>query len=396
MIGIGRLPLAYSVRNAGARRTRTLLTVAVLALVVLAVTLMLSLVSGIRHTIVQTGSPDNFIVIRKGATNDGSSMVPIDAYRDIRYLPGILTDPSSGEPLASPEMVIQPFFYKEDGGRENVLVRGVKPIAFAVHDNVHVVEGRPPRPSSGEAVVGRAVARRYPGTRLGSELAFGRRRWKVVGILEAGGSAFESEVWVDVNDLWNDANRSIYSGIRIKADRGPQREELVRRIDSDGRWALEAKPEMDYYREQSESANFVYGLTLALAAIMGLGATFGAANTMFAAVQSRTAEIGTLRALGFSRRAILVSFLTESVAIALSGLVVGSLLGIAATAALTWWMHGIAFNLATFTTAVVTLRITPANLLSVLLLAVALGIAGAILPARRAASLSPAEALRRA
>lgn len=395
-MGAGRLPLAYSLRSAGARRTRTLLTVAVIALVVLAVTLMLSLVSGIRHTLVETGSPDNLIVIRKGATNDGSSIVPVDAVRAIRYLPGIVVDPVSGEPLVSPELVVQPFFYKEDGGRENVLVRGVKPVAFLVHDNVRVVEGRVPRTSAGEAVVGRAVLARYSRAQLGGEIAFGRRRWTVVGILEAGGSAFESEVWVDVDDLRSDASRSFYSGVRVKTERGPERQELLRRIEGDARWALEAKPEMDYYREQSESANFVYGLTLALAVIMGLGATFGAMNTMFAAVQSRTAEIGTLRALGFSRRAILVSFLTESLAIALAGFVVGSMLAVATTAALTWWMRGIAFNLVTFTTAVVNLRITPGNMLAVLLLTVVLGLVGALLPARRAARLSPVEALRKA
>lgn len=391
----GRLPLSYSLRSALVRRTRTLLTVAVIALVVLAFTLMLSLVTGIRRTLVETGSPDNLIVIRKGATNDGSSILPIEAYQAIRYFVGIATDPASGEPLVSPEMVIQPFFYKEDGGRENVLVRGLKPIAFTVHDKVRIAEGRVFRPSSGEVVVGRGVAARYAGARLGAELAFGHHRWKVVGVLEAGGSAFESEVWVDVNDLWSDANRSTYSGLRIRALPGAEREALVRRIGSDGRWALEAKPEVDYYREQSESASFLYGLTVALAAIMGLGASFGAMNTMFAAVQSRIAEVGTLRALGFPRRAILAAFVAESLAMALAGFVTGSLLAIGATLALTWWLRGVAFNLATFTTAVVTLQVTRDNLLAAFFLSLLLGFAGAYLPARRAARLSPAEALRR-
>ena len=301
------IPLSYSVRSAFQRRTRTLLTVAVIALVVLAVTVMMSLVSGIQRTLVTTGEPDNFIVLRKGATNDGASMVPIDAYRTVRYFPGIASDAATGEPLVSPEMVVQPFFYRADGGRENVLVRGVRPVAFAVHKNVRIAQGRAPRSSSGEALVGRAVAARYPAAALGGELRFGRRAWKVVGILEAGGSSFESEVWVDATDLWSDANRAVYSGLRVKVAPGSDGSAFVRRVDRDGRLALEAKPEIDYYRDQSESSSFLFGLTVGLAVIMGVGASFGAMNTMFAAVRSRTTEIGTLRALGFSRRSILVS-----------------------------------------------------------------------------------------
>ena len=387
------IPLSYSLRSVFQRRTRALLTVVVMALVVLAVTVMLSLVSGIRRTLVATGEADNLIIIRKGATNDGSSMLPIEAYRAVAYFPGIASGPD-GEPLVSPEMVIQPFFYRPDGGRENVLVRGVRPVAFAVHRNVHIREGRAPRSSSGEAAVGRAVAARYA-VRLGGDVRFGRRVWKVVGILEAGGSSFESEVWVDVNDLWNDANRSIYNGLRVKVAPGSDPQVLVRRVAADPRWTLEAKPEIDYYREQADSANFLFRLTLALGLIMGIGASFGAMNTMFAAVKSRTAEIGTLRALGFSRRSILISFVTEALAIALAGFAVGVLMAIATTLGINALMKGVAINLMTFTTATVDLRVSATSALQVLLLATLLGLAGGFLPARHAARLSPVEALRR-
>jgi putative ABC transport system permease protein len=389
------IPLSYTLRSVLHRRTRTLLTVAVMALVVLAVTVMLSLVSGIRRTLVETGESDNLIVMRKGATNDGGSMVPIDAYRAVQYFPGIAVDPRTREPLVSPEMVVQPFFYRADGGRENVLVRGVRPVAFAVHRNVHIVEGRAPHSSSGEAVVGRAVAQRYPGTRLGSEMHFGRHVWKVVGVLEAGGSSFESEVWVDVNDLWNDANRAIYTGLRVKIAPHADPAELIRRIGSDARWALEAKPEIDYYREQAESADFLFTLTVALGVIMGVGASFGATNTMFASVKSRVTEIGTLRALGFSQGSILVSFLAEALSIALAGFVLGLLLAVVATVAITAALHGVAINLMTFTTATVGLHVSAQNALLALLLALLLGFAGGVAPARRAARLSPVEALRR-
>lgn len=387
------LPLSYSLRSVLARRTRTALTVAVMALVVVAVAVMLSLANGIRRTLVETGEPDNLIVLRKGATNDGASMVPIEAYRALRFFPGIAAD-AEGEPMASPEMVVQPFFHLPGGGRENVLVRGIERSAFEVHRHVRITSGRAPRASSGEALVGKAIAARYPDAQVGGTLRFGRHDWKVVGVLESGGSAFESEVWVDVHDLWNDANRSVYSGIRVKVAPGSDPAELVARIDGDARWALEAKPEVDYYREQAESANFLFGLTVVLALIMGVGASFGAMNTMFAAVKSRTTEIGTLRALGFSRRSILASFVAESLAIAAGGFAVGIALAIGATIGITLALRGVAVSLMTFSTAAIALRISSVEVIATLALSLALGLAGGILPALRAARLSPVEALR--
>ncbi len=218
-------------------------------------------------------------------------------------------------------------------------------------------------------------------------------RWSA--ILAAGGSSFESEVWVDVNDLWNDANRAIYTGLRLKTTPGSDPRDLQRRIAGDARWTLEAKPEIDYYREQADSANFLLSLTLVLGSIMGVGASFGAMNTMFAAVQSRITEIGTLRALGFSRRSISISFLAESLAIALGGFVVGLPLAAGAAFAINSGLHGVAINLRTFTTATVALSVSIENAAFALLLAVILGVAGGLLPARQAARLSPVEALRR-
>ena len=151
------LPLGYPLRSLAQRRLRTGLTVAVVALVVIATTLFLGLVSSLRRTLVTSGSPDNLVVMRKGADNDGSSAVPLEAYQALRYFEGVAQD-TEGEPLVSPEIVVQPFFYTEDGGRENVLVRGVDVQALAVHDEVHIAEGRMLTPSLGEAVVGRGVA----------------------------------------------------------------------------------------------------------------------------------------------------------------------------------------------------------------------------------------------
>lgn len=391
------LPLSYSVRSLFARRLRTGLTVGVIALVVIATTLFLSLITSLRRTLVTTGDARNLIVMRKGSSNDGSSQLSLQALQDIRFFDGIARGPDES-PLISPELVVQPFFWRNDGGRENVLVRGVEPeLALQVHDEVRILEGRVFRPSSGEALVGSGVAGRYRGARLGDTLEFGRGRWKVVGLFESGGSSFESEVWVDARELANDAKRTLpYSSFRLRVADGADRDALIRRIDGDPRHALEALPEVDYYAEQAESANTLYALVIGLAAMAGIGAVFGATNTLFAAVQARTAEIGTLRAIGFSRGAILTSFLAESIVTAGLGFAVGAAIAWGLGAAVSSALGGIGFGAATFTTNVVQLRVGAPDLVAALGLALAIGLLGGLAPARRAARLRPVEALRKA
>ena len=391
------LPLSYSLRSLFARRLRTALTVAVIALVVVAATLFLSLISSLQRTLVATGDERNLIVMRKGSSNDGSSQLTLEALQDIRFFDGIARD-SSGEPLLSPELVVQPFFYREDGVRENVLVRGVEPGAsLAVHPDVRLAEGRMFQPSSGEAVVGLGVAGRYRGAALGDELEFGRGRWKVVGVFDSGGSSFESEVWVDARELANDAKRTLpYSSFRLRVADGGDLEALARRIGDDPRHALEAQVETEYYEKQAESANTLYALVVGLAVLSGIGAAFGATNTLYAAVQARTAEIGTLRAIGFSRGSILRSFLVESLVTALLSFVIGALIAAALGFAVSRALGGIGFAAATFTTNVIQLRVGPSDLLAALCFALAVGLLGGIAPARRAAQLRPVEAIRKA
>ncbi len=390
------LPLSYSVRNLRARPGRSVMTASVVALVVVACSLFLGLISSLKRTIVSTGNAMNLVVMRKGADNDGSSQVSLEAYQAIRFFDGIGRD-AQDRPLASPELVVQPFLRTKDGGRENVLVRGVEPVALAVHDQVHVTEGRMFTPSSREAVVGRGVLGRYEGATLGSDLKMGRGTWKVVGILDADGSSFESEVWVDVRELGNDAKRFFpYSGVRLRVASAADLEPLMRRIDDDPRYALAAQRETDYYTKQSESANSLYILVVGIAVLAGIGAGFGASNTMYAAVQARTAEIGTLRALGFSRAAILSAFEIEALALSVIGFLIGAGCAIGLSALLGVLLGGVAFGAATFTTNVITLRVGSADLLGALLLACAIGIVSGLGPAWRAARMRPIEALRKA
>ncbi len=389
------VPLAYNVRNLVVRRWTTAFTMGGIALVVAATMLLAALVGGLQRMLISTGEPDNLVVLRKGATSDGSSQVTRDAAQALRALAGVAHE-ASGEPLASRELVNQPFLRTRAGGRENVLVRGVEPIAFRVHRGVRIVEGRPFRPNLGEVVIGRGAMLRYAPGGVGTELAFGRRRWTVVGVFDAGGTAFDSEIWADVNDVQDDTRREGFSGLRLRLAPGADPGAIVRRIEADGRFTLEAKPEVAYYEEQAETANTLYVLVLTLAVVMSTGAVFGALNTMYAAVASRTAEIGTLRALGFGRGAILASFLTESLLLAAGGLVVGAALAALAVFAINTLLSGVQFSMMTFTVATVLLRLSPGGALLGLAFAAAIGMLGGLAPAWRAALLRVVDALHRA
>ncbi|HJW67788.1 MAG TPA: ABC transporter permease [Candidatus Binatia bacterium] len=388
------VPLSYNVRNLLVRRWTSAFTAGGIALVVAATMLLAALVSGLKQMLVSAGEADNVVVMRKGATNDGSSAVPRDAAQTIRSLTGIARG-DGWMPLASPELVNQPFMRTADGGRENVLVRGVEPVAFDVHRRVKLVAGRLFAPNLGEVVVGVDAARRY-GAGLGRQIQFGRRHWTVVGIFDSGGTAFDSEIWADVSDIQDDTRREGYSGVRVKMAPGADVGELKRRVESDGRFTLEVKPESTYYDEQAESANALYILVLTLAGVMGAGATFGALNTMYAAVASRTPEIGTLRALGFGRGSILLSFLAESLLLALAGLVSGAVLAGLAIFAVNTLLSGVAFSMMTFTVATVLLSPSIGGLLLGVAFAGVIGVLGGLGPACRAAHLPVIDALRHA
>jgi putative ABC transport system permease protein len=388
------VPLSYNVRNLLVRRWTSAFTAGGIALVVAATMLLSALVSGLKQMLVSAGESDNVVVMRKGATNDGSSAVPRDAAQTIRSLTGIARG-ADGTPLASPELVNQPFMRTAAGGRENVLVRGVEPVAFAVHRRVKLVEGRVFTPNLGEVVVGVDAARRYQAG-LGRKIEFGRRRWTVVGIFDSGGTSFDSEIWADVTDIQDDTRREGYSGVRLTMAPGADVGEIKRRIESDGRFTLEVKPESTYYDEQAESANALYILVLTLATIMGAGATFGALNTMYAAVASRTPEIGTLRALGFGRGSILLSFLAESLLLALAGLVTGAVLAGIAILAINTLLSGVAFSMMTFTVATVLLSPSIGGALLGVAFAALIGVLGGLGPAWRAAHIPVVDALRHA
>lgn len=389
------LPLRYSTAHLRSSPGRSVATAAVVALVVLATALFTGLVSGLERTLVATGSERNLVVLRKGASNDGGSLVTLEDYRRLRLLPGIARD-AAGDPLVSPELVVEPSFARPDGRRENVLVRGVQPVALAVHDEVRLSRGRMLRPSAGEAVVGRGALERYGLGGIGSTVRFGRGAWRIVGVFESGGTAFESEVWVDARELANDTRRpQPYSGLRIRVAPDADPALLARRIADDPQAVLQAEPETDYYEDQAEVADALRVIVVGLALLAGTAAAFGAANTLYASVHARRREIGTLRALGFPRAAIRRAVLTESLVLCLAGFAVGASASVGVSALLDRWLTGVAFEVA-FATQSVALEVGVRDLALSLGIVVAIALLGGFFPARRAARLIPAEALRRA
>jgi putative ABC transport system permease protein len=290
---------------------------------------------------------------------------------------------------------VQPYGFTRWGSRESAQVRGVEAAAFELHDEVVITRGRRLRPSSGEAIVGSKAAARYAGAELGGRLALGNSTWNVVGIFDAGGSALEAEVWVDARQLASDAKRpSPYSSLRLRVAEGADASALIRRIEADPRFPLAASVESEYYAKQAASTDALYVVVGGLAVLAGIGAAFGATNTFYAAVQARTREIGTLRALGFSRAAIALSFLFEATLTALAGFALGCLLAQLGVAAIARFVGDVS-SFGLDGTALVALRVRAPDLAAALALALAVGLGGALPPALRAARLRPIEALRK-
>lgn len=388
------LPLKYNLRSLLVRKMTTLATAGGVALVIAVTILLLSLVAGLRHMLIATGHPDKLVVLRKGASSDAMSFVTREALQALRYLPGVAQSPE-GDPLVSPEFISQPLLPTKNGGQEIVLMRGVTPMGFRVHEAIDIIDGRMPRSSVNEAIVGAAAAQRYHGVGIGDAIQFGTFKWVVVGVFSANGAAFESEIWLGLGDPFSDSTRRGCSSVRLSIAPGADQDALIRRIAEDPRISLFAQSETAYYEEQAAGAKMLYALTATLALIMGIGAVFGAMNTMFAAVTHRTAEIGALRAIGFSRSALLLSFVTESVCLALLGYIAGVVLGIGLLMVVNQILQGIAFQLPSFSTVVVRLRLSPASLVIALGLSLLMGVVGGFFPARRAAKLQVIEALRR-
>jgi putative ABC transport system permease protein len=380
----------YNLRSMTVRRGTAAMTAMGIAMVVAVFVMTMAIAQGFRGALVASGSNENAILLRKGATSETVSGVLRSQLPIIEAMPQVARA-SDGHPLASPELVVIIALPRvTDGAPANVPVRGVGPLAFEIRNSLHFVEGRRFAPGTREVNVGRQAVNRFRGVALGNELKFGSASWKIVGIFEADGASFESEVWGDVDLMQPAFQRNGYQSVTLKLVAASAFDSLQATIGGDPRLDLKGYPEQDYYEGQSETTGTlmrVFGIFVTT--ILSIGAVFGAMNTMYAAVAYRTREIGTLRALGFSQVRIVAAFLVESVALALIGGAIGCILALP--------VHGVstgALNMTSFTELAFKFRITPALLGLGMVFSALMGAVGGLLPALRAARIPVARALR--
>lgn len=386
-----KLPLAYVARNLWVRRLTTVLTAGGMALVVFVFAAVLMLDAGLRATLVATGSDLNVLFIRKGAQTEVQSGVARDQAALIESLPQVARD-AEGRPLVSKEVVVLNSLTKVDTGRRsNVPVRGVTPMGLQLRPHVKVVDGRLFRPGSSEIIVGAAVARQFAGVQVGQSLSFAQRQWTVVGVFDAGRTAFDSEIWGDAEQLAQAFRRfGGYSSVIARLASYDDFDPLQAAVAGDPRLTVEVKRERQFYEDQSRAlSNFISYLGVTLSVIFSLGAIIGATITMYSSVATRTGEIGTLRALGFRRRAVLAAFLLEALLLALAGGIVGL---VAAT-----FLQAITIsttNFQSFSELAFSFTLTPKIAAISLAFALAMGVAGGFLPAVRASRMKIVDALR--
>jgi putative ABC transport system permease protein len=383
------IPLKYNLRNLVVRRVSTFMNVFTIALVVAVFIAIMALANGLNSALVSTGTPENIIVIRQNSQTEVNSQVTRDAFQIIQTLPGVARD-VSGKPIASAEITVLVNLPRRDTGEAtNITVRGVSESGFSIRPQIKLVEGRMFNPGNGEAIVSRKISDRFTSTSIGDHIRLGRREFTVVGLFEAGGTAFDSEIWSQVEDVADAFDRSNYSSTIVRAESVATRDALASRIASEQRLKLEAKSEITYFEEQTSASGPIRGLGIFVAVVMGIGACFGGMNTMYAAVAARTREIGTLRALGFSKASILTSFVIESVMIALIGGLIGCLLALPVNGIATGTM-----NFRTFSEVAFSFRITPDLVITALIFAAVMGVLGGLLPSRLAARMPITKALR--
>jgi ABC-type lipoprotein release transport system permease subunit len=385
------IPLSYNVRSILRRRFSAFATAFGLGLVVFVFAAVLMLARGVEDTLRSTGVRENAILLRKGSTSELTSFLPRDAAKTFSADPAVATE--GGKQVASPELFVIFQLPRVDGsGTANVGIRGVTRDGWDLlrSKSVRLVDGRPPQWATSEVVIGRAARGRYQGAEIGKSITIARRQWQVVGIFEAGGAAFESEVWADADQIADASRRTGYSTMTVRLRNPGDFESLRATVDADPRWNLEAKREDRFYEEASgQLAGFIRVLGTAIAVFFSFGATLGAMITMYAQVASRVREVGTLRALGFRRRSVLGSFLVESLILSLLGAVAGCVFAsfLAATSFTTT-------NWSSFTEVKFRFHFSPAIALRATLFAVLMGFLGGLLPATRAARLQIAEAVK--
>ena len=385
------IPLAYNVRSARQRWTSSVVAVVGIAGTVGVFVAMLALARGFKATVTSSGLPQNVIVQRSGSDTEMTSILTIDDVRVLEDAPQVAR--VGGAPLVSPEVVvIAPIPLRETGTDANVSVRGVLPRVLGVRDNVKLVEGRFIRTGLAEAVVGKGAQHAYVGLDLGATVRIGAGTWTIVGVFDGKGTAFDSEVWADANVLDGFYQRpmNVFQSATVRLKSKDDFDAFAATLKGDPRVNLQAQREPEYYEKQSQVVTtLITVLGSLIAVVMGLGAVFGALNTMYSAVSERSREIAVLRAIGFGGGAIVLSFFVESLIIAF----VGGLVGCVAVLPVNGLTTG-TMNWQTFSHLAFAFRITPDLLTMGMVFALAMGALGGLPPAVRAARANVAHTLR--
>jgi len=383
------LPLKYNFRNITVRKSSTLATAFTIGLTVGVFLMVMALARGIDLTLANSGEPLNLIVLREGSTAELNSSVSRENLNDLMYLDGVARE--GEQPLAAAESIT--LIYKPRKGMSqgsNVTIRGVGPMSSKLRSGFKTVAGRMFQPGLTEAIVSRRISERFQGLDVGDKFRVQATDYTVVGLFDASGKAFESEIWVDVNSLASATKRETFSSALLRAKDQTTLESLTKRISDDQRLHLKAVSERVFYEDQQGAVSGVLkGLAVFISFIMAVGAGFAGMNTMYAAVARRTKEIGTLRVLGFSRRSILTAFVLESVVIA----AIGAGIGIVLALPLNFVSTGTA-NFVTFSEIAFNFRVTPDLMLWALIFGMGIGFLGSLLPSIRASRFKIVDALR--
>jgi putative ABC transport system permease protein len=390
------IPISYNIRNLKLRKGLTIMTALGIALTVTTVVFLMALLAGLKQAFVSSGDPLNVLVLRKGSTAELSGGFDASLFPTLKTLPGIAKD-SKGEPMASGEWVVVIVLPRKDGtGEVNVTVRGMMEDGLEMRQEpkgnprVKLVEGRWFSPGQREVVVSRSIQRRFANCNVGDTIRFGKGDWKVVGIFDAGGTSYDSEVWGDVNQMASDFDRQgAYASAYLRATDPSAANSLKNAVSDDQRLKLDGMLETDYYAKQTSSGGPIKVIGYIVGFIMGIGSIFAAMNTMYAAVAYRSREIATLRVIGFSRPSILTSFVFESLVLSLLGAVIGIVLMLPFNG-----MSTGTSNAVTFSEVVFALRMTWGVIGAAVIFALIMGLFGGLAPAWHAARQNILTALR--
>jgi putative ABC transport system permease protein len=387
------IPLKYNLRNLVARKTSTGMTAFVIGLVVAVFLCVLALVQGVTRTLSVSASTRNVLAMRVGSQAEMQSVITRDQAEQMQALPGPERT-ASGQAYVSPELITLINIAREDGKSfSNVQVRGMAPIGMESRPGVKIIDGRMFNAGTNEAIVSKNLSKRFADMKVGDTLKTGSFRWVIVGLFDAQGSAYESEIWTDVRDLQQQTKRDIYSSVFVRLPDADTANRFIETIKGDQRLKLEGKTERKYYDEQMITGAPIKALAFIVGIFTAIGAAFGAMNTMYAQVSARTREIGTLRAIGFSRRSILVSFVLEALMLSLIGGALGLLFTFLVFNLFLTRPTG-TMNFRTFSEVLFNFRMTPPLVVGGLFFSLAMGLLGGFFPAFRAARLKITTALR--